>query len=85
MTNAQEHTYELQAAEQRRQLHDSVEDLKGAVRERLDVKRNLREYIGPASAFVAVFGIALGYGVASLFDLRGRPHQTYGGWVDLEK
>jgi hypothetical protein len=83
MTNPQIHMYEERAAEQRREIHGSVHDLKTAVRERLDVKRNLRQYIAPAAGFVAIFGAMLGYGAASLFDLKRSPKQTYGGWVEL--
>lgn len=83
MTTPQIYQYEERAAEQRRELHGSVEELKGAVRERLDVKKNLREYMVPAAGFVAIFGAMLGYGVASLFDMRRNPKQTYGGWVEL--
>lgn len=84
MTNPQIQIYEERAAQQRREIHGSVADLKDAVRERLDVKKNLRPYMGPAAAFVGIFGAMLGYGVASLFDLKRRPRQIYGGWVDLE-
>ena len=83
MTNPQINVYEERAAAQRREIHESVHDLKAAVRERMDVKRNLREYMAPAAGFVALFGAMLGYGAASLFDLRRRPKQTYGGWVEL--
>jgi hypothetical protein len=84
MTNPQINMYEALAAEQRRELHGSVEDLKGALRERLDVKKNLRQYMAPAAGFVAIFGAMLGYGIASLFDIKRHPKQTYGGWVELE-
>ena len=84
MTNPQIQMHEERAAAQRRQIHGSVQELKSVVRERLDVKKNLRQYIAPAAGFVAVFGAMLGYGVASLFDIKRRPHQTYGGWVELE-
>ena len=84
MTNPQIAMYEERAAQQRREIHGSVADLKDAVRERLDVKKNVRAYMGPAAAFVGVFGAMLGYGVASLFELKRRPRQTYGGWVELE-
>lgn len=52
---------EMKAAEQRLQLHRSVGELKSAVRQKLDVKANAREYIIPASAGAAVLGLALGY------------------------
>jgi hypothetical protein len=52
---------EMKAAEQRLQLHKSVGELKSAVREKLDVKANAREYIIPASAGAGIVGLALGY------------------------
>src|SRR5437763_1825336 len=44
--------YELmeeRAAQQRRQLHNTVTQLRTTLSARLDVKRNAREYIGPAA------------------------------------
>jgi len=62
---------EQRAAEQRRRLHNSVSELRSsvteAVREKLDFKRYLREYMGPATATAAVFGLLLGYGTAGIF------------------
>lgn len=52
---------EMKAAEQRLQLHRSVTELKSAVKQKLDVKANAREYIIPASAGAAVVALALGY------------------------
>jgi hypothetical protein len=52
---------EMKAAEQRLQLHRSVSELRSAVKQKLDVKANAREYIIPASAGAAVLGLALGY------------------------
>lgn len=57
---------ESRAAEQRRQLHSSVEDLRGAVRRRLDVKANARQYMLPASGALAALGLGLGYLAAGL-------------------
>jgi hypothetical protein len=61
---------EQHAAEQRRRLHNSVSELRSsvteAVREKLNVKRYLREYMGPATASVALVGLFLGYGVAGM-------------------
>jgi hypothetical protein len=51
----------MKAAEQRLQLHRSVSELRSAVKQKLDVKANAREYIIPASAGAAVLGLALGY------------------------
>ena len=72
MTNAQSiDALENRAAEQRQQLHSSVEDLRGAVKRRLDVNANARQYMAPASGVAAVLGLGLGYLAASLFfDLK---------------
>ena len=42
-----EDVLEKRAAEQRRQLHNSVSELRQTVREKLDVKRNLKEHVWP--------------------------------------
>jgi hypothetical protein len=65
---------ELRAAEQRKRLHNSVQELKFQihnksvqVREKLDVKRNARQYFWPAAGGVGVLGLLMGYGVAAVF------------------
>lgn len=62
---------EQRAAEQRRRIHNSVSELRSSVtevvREKLDAKRYLREYMGPVTASAALFGLFLGYGVAGMF------------------
>ncbi|MFB3917943.1 MAG: hypothetical protein ACE14M_14535 [Terriglobales bacterium] len=58
---------ELKAAEQRRRLHDSVAELRSAVREKLDVKHTAREYLVPASIGAAVVGLVFGYGMGGMF------------------
>lgn len=63
---------ETRASEQRRQLHASVDDLRGAVRRRLDVNANARQYMLPASGALAALGLGLGYLVAGLFFGRDR-------------
>jgi len=57
---------EMKAAEQRLQLHRSVGELRTAVRHKLDVKANAREYIIPASAGMAVLGLVVGYVVTGI-------------------
>jgi hypothetical protein len=52
---------ELRAAEQRQQLQNSVHDLKQAIRHKVDVKANAREYLIPASAIAFLFSVAAGY------------------------
>jgi hypothetical protein len=62
---------EQRAAEQRRRLHNSVGELRSsvteAVREKLDFKRYLREYMGPAATAAAIVGLLLGYHTAGMF------------------
>lgn len=58
---------ELQAAEQRRRLTQSVDDLKHQVRDTLDVKKNARENFGMAAGGAAVLGLVLGYVFAGSF------------------
>jgi len=57
---------EKRAADQRRQLHDSVSELRQTVRERLDVQHNLREHFWPAVGIMALVGLVLGYSVTGL-------------------
>lgn len=67
-------TLELRAAEERKRLHNSVQELKGqlhdrsvVLREKLDVKRNARQYFWPAAGGATLFGLLFGYGVAAVF------------------
>ena len=58
---------EKRAADQRRQLHNSVIELRQTVQERLDVKRNVRNHLGVVAGAMALAGMALGYAVAGVF------------------
>ena len=65
---------ELRAAEERKRLHYSVEELRAQLhtktvelREKLDVKRNARQHFWPAAGGLAVFGLLMGYGTAAVF------------------
>lgn len=62
---------EQRAVEQRRRLHNSVSELRSSVtevvREKLDVKRYLVQYLAPATAATALLGLLLGYGTAGIF------------------
>lgn len=57
---------EKRAAHQRLQLHNSVTELRHSVKDKLDVKRNIREYAWPAAGVIAFFGLALGYSLAGI-------------------
>jgi hypothetical protein len=62
---------EKRAAQQRQQIHNSVVELrqtvKQTVKEKLDVKRNLREHLWPAAGAMALIGLMLGYSIAGIF------------------
>ena len=61
------YTLELRAADQRRQLHSSVTELRSQLRERLDIKRNVRPHVPVLSGVAAIFGLLMGYGFAGIF------------------
>ena len=61
---------ELRAAEQRRRLHNSVAELREQVREKMDVKKNVREYIGPAAGAAALVGLIMCWGFTGMFTRR---------------
>jgi len=58
---------EERAAAQRRQLHNSVTELRSSLRERLDVKKNARQHLLPASGVAALLGLVVGYGLGGVF------------------
>ena len=58
---------EKRAADERRQLHNSVLELRESVQDRLDVKRNVRNHLGTVAAVLAIAGLALGYGLTGIF------------------
>ena len=60
-------TLEVRAAEERRRLQSSVDELRSRVNERLDVKRIVRRYLPGASAVAALLGLGVGYSVAGIF------------------
>ena len=58
---------EKRAADERRQLHNSVAELRQSMHERLDVKHNVRNHLGAAAGILAVLGLALGYTLTGIF------------------
>ena len=58
---------ELQAAEQRQRLHETLSELRSGVRHKLDVKSQAREYVWQASTVAALLSLAFGYTAGSLF------------------
>lgn len=62
---------EQRAAEQRRSLHNGVQDLKSVVRsevrERTDVKRQVQRHFGAVTGVAALAAFSLGYGLVGIF------------------
>lgn len=58
---------EKRAADQRIQLHNTMTELRHSVKEKLDVKRNVREHIWPAVGVMALLGLTIGYTVTGIF------------------
>ena len=58
---------EKRAADQRRQLHNTVIELRQSVQEKLDVKRNVRNNLGILSGILGVTGLIVGYAVTGIF------------------
>lgn len=55
------------AAEDRRRLHSSVEELRGHLKDTLDVKKNTREHLGLACGVAALLGVTVGYAFTGIF------------------
>ena len=58
---------EERAAEQRKQLHNDVADLRSSLKEQLDVRKQAREHLLPLSGAAALLGLVLGYGLMGMF------------------
>ena len=63
----------LKAIEQRHQLHERAEELKGKIqvtREWLDIKKNAREKFTTAAVAVAAVGLLTGFATGGMFTRR---------------
>jgi hypothetical protein len=58
---------EKRAEDQRSLLENRVVEFRQTVKERLDVKRNLRDHIWPAAGILALLGLVLGHAVVGVF------------------
>ncbi len=67
MTDSNIDALELRAREQRKQLHNSVQELKSTVQQRLDPKRNARIYFPQIATVAAILGLSAGYVVGGIF------------------
>jgi hypothetical protein len=58
---------EKRAADQRRQLHNTVIELRQSVQEKLDVKRNVRNNLGVLAGIMGITGLIAGYAMTGIF------------------
>lgn len=58
---------ERQAQRQRELLENHVVELRQNVRQKFDVKRNVRSHVWPLTGVVAAIGLSLGYSLAGIF------------------
>ncbi|MBV8052134.1 MAG: hypothetical protein JOZ80_13140 [Acidobacteriaceae bacterium] len=58
---------QLRAVDERKRLQSSVVELRSRIRENMDVRKNAREHVWPASGIVAAVGLLSGYAIAGLF------------------
>jgi len=61
-------TLEMRAREQRKQIHNSMQELKSNVQARLDPKRNARLYFPQIATVAAILGLSAGYVVGGIFS-----------------
>jgi hypothetical protein len=64
---------ELQAVQQRSDLHKTVTDLREhveSIRERMSVSRQVRQHAVSASIVASILGLLSGYGFAGMFTRR---------------
>jgi hypothetical protein len=61
---------ELEALEQRNQLHKTAQELRAkvkAAREKLKISQQARDHLALGSVLASVVGLGLGYGFAGMF------------------
>ena len=67
MTKSSLEVLELRAREQRKQIHNSVQELKSTVQAILDPKRNARIYFPQIATVAAILGLSAGYVAGGIF------------------
>jgi hypothetical protein len=73
-------TLEATAQAQRIRLHESISELRNHMHHTLNVRRQVREHLLPASAVVAGLGLIIGFGMGGIFQPGPRRlHQGFTG------
>jgi hypothetical protein len=76
MNTLPSYTLEVRAVDERRRLQSSIAELRSRVREKLDIKREIRQSVFGLSGAVTLFALLLGGGftlvLASALRRRGR-------------
>jgi hypothetical protein len=67
MSGLPSYDLEAKAAEDRRRLHSSVEELRAHLRDTLDVRKNTREHLGLACGIAVLVGLTAGYAFTGIF------------------
>ena len=67
MKTAPTEILEKRAAEQRKQLHESVSELRVQVRETFDPNRAARQYFRPIAGIGGALAFVVGYAVTGIF------------------
>ena len=67
MTETNIDILENRAREQRKQIHNSVQQLRSTVKEKLDPKRNARHYFPQLATVAAIIGLSAGYVFGGIF------------------
>ncbi|MGE0406653.1 MAG: hypothetical protein AB7O65_10150 [Candidatus Korobacteraceae bacterium] len=60
-------TLVMAASEQRMKIHETLAEARSQMHQKLDVRRQVRNNLVPASAVAAGFSLVLGYGFAGIF------------------
>lgn len=67
MSDLPSYDLELKAADDRRRLHESVDELKLHLRETFDLKKNASEHLGLVCSLSAGIALAAGYIVTGVY------------------
>lgn len=67
MSGLPSHDLEMKAADDRRRLHTSLEELRFRIKDEFDVQKQTREHLGLACGLAAVLSLTVGYAFTGIF------------------